>query len=89
MSRLNEEHFRCSCYAHSVSVSKFKDYPEIEVEVWAGDGVTLNWRNLWQRIRDAWKFVRTGSVMLHAVVLYPEDASRMGAKLIELAEQSD
>lgn len=89
MDRLNEEHFRCTCFAHSVSVSRFEGYPDIEVEFWYALGTNPNWRNLWQRIRDAWKVLWGGNIITHGVILEPQQAEKMARKLFELTGETD
>lgn len=89
MDRLNEEHFRCTCFSHSVSVSRFMEHSDIEVEFWHTPDTSLTWRNFWQRLRDAWTVIRSGNIVTHGVILEPKQAEKMGRKLIELSGKGE
>lgn len=87
MERLNDEHFRCTCFSHSVSVSRFEGFPEVEIDFWHTPDTNLSWRTFWQRLRDAWKVIRGGNILTHGVILEPQQAEKMGRKLLELTKE--
>lgn len=87
MDKLDDNHFRCNCGSHAVVVSRYEDYPEIEVDFWLAGSESLGWRNLFKRIRDCWTLLRTGNVFIHGVFLKPGQAEKMGETLLRLARK--
>lgn len=86
MDGLDEQHFRCTCTRHSISVSRFEDFNEVEIEFWLTADTGNQWYRFRRRIRDAWRLLVSGSIPVHGVMLEASQAEKMGRKLISLAE---
>lgn len=87
MDELNEQHYRCTCMSHSISVSRFLELDAVEIEVWLSANTGNQWHRLQNRIRDAWRVLVKGSIPVHGIMLEPNQAEKMGRKLIALAEE--
>lgn len=84
-----QKFFLCNCYGHGVMVTQDVDDDEARLKTIAylslwEEGYYVNKPSLWQRLRTAWRVIKTGKVDSDSIVLSKQTAQELGQYLINL-----
>ena len=80
----------CSCEQHALEVTVWlfngeEDSRLVDVNYWKLAHTLSPWRKWWQRIRDAYRILRYGTLWIDSVSLRPSDARTLAKELLVAA----
>ncbi len=85
----NPAFLSCDCEEHAIAVSVFR-WPDgvatsVDLDFWHMGHQVPTWRNWWQRLRDAWRVFRYGTLYLDTITLEPQKAKRLAKVILKAA----
>lgn len=81
----------CDCHEHALSVDvwRWQSMGSVDIDFWHKGNQVPTWRTWRQRIRDAWRVLRYGTLYLDTVSLEPQAAKRFAKAVLEAALEVD